>query len=89
MSEIDVIMSDVEENQVRWFNQPKRVKRGVLNIMGSISKALFGTLDDEDAKEYLARFEEFGQQNKIRDQISKKRITPFGIGNQHDTENSF
>jgi hypothetical protein len=39
----------------------KRVRRGVFNFIGEVSKILFGTMDDDDAKYYneqIRRFEE-------------------------------
>ena len=32
--------------------QPKRIKRGILNLGGDILKFLFGTLAQSDAKKY-------------------------------------
>lgn len=77
--EIDVIMAEIEEYNSRWFYSGKtesnRKKRGLLNIIGEVSKALFGTLSETDSIEYLKEFEKLGKSGALRDQIIRKQTT--------------
>lgn len=58
LSQIKLMMSDIEDFNVNWFysNDKQRFKRGAFNIVGSIFNSLFGTLSQEDAEQYLDRF---------------------------------
>lgn len=42
-------------------SQNKREKRGLVNVVGTISKSLFGTLSDDDALQYLEEFEKLSR----------------------------
>lgn len=78
IDEIDIIMLEIAEYNSRWFYNAKtssRKKRGLLNIIGEVSKALFGTLSESDSKEYLREFEELHHKGALRDQIIKKQTT--------------
>lgn len=77
--EINVIMTEIEEFNSRWFYNKKKIgsreKRGLLNIIGEVSKALFGTLSESDAEEYLKEFENLKKSGALRDQILKKQTS--------------
>jgi len=66
--------------------QPKRIKRGILNLRGDVLKFLFGTLTQSDAKKYTQHIQrlEDEQQSFLRisqDQMTvlKSAIKPFNI----------
>jgi hypothetical protein len=55
-------MTEINEYDTKWFvkvsnNVTKRSKRGLINIIGTASKALFGTLSEDDANYYLEQFQ--------------------------------
>lgn len=79
IEEIDIIMLEIAEYNSRWFYIKKtinsRKKRGLINIIGEVSKALFGTLSESDSKEYLKEFEILHNKGELRDQIIKKQTT--------------
>lgn len=74
---VTAVMHEITQNNVNWWenSQTSRSKRGLINIIGSISKTLFGTLDEDDAKDYLARFNNLTEQGKFRDQILEKHTS--------------
>lgn len=49
--QINLIINSIEYKNV-LLNTPNRVRRGLFNAVGTISKTLFGTLDEDDAKLY-------------------------------------
>lgn len=72
LQHLNAFMGDLEENNAKWWVQvdaKERSKRGLINIVGLISKQLFGTLSQDDAEQYLARFEKIKSENKERDEI--------------------
>lgn len=75
VEEMNVIMSEIDEYNSRWFYNRGREKRGLLNIIGEVSKALFGTLSESDSQEFLREFEKLHKRGAIRDQIIKKQTT--------------
>lgn len=79
INEIDIIMLEIEEYNSRWFYNIKtinsRKKRGLINIIGEVSKALFGTLSESDSKEYLKEFEILHNKGAVREQIIRKQTT--------------
>jgi len=66
-------------------SQPKRVKRGILNIGGEILQFLFGTLTQSDAKNTLNIFRNWKEQQSFlrisQEQIVvlKSAITSFNV----------
>ena len=49
------LLSDIAQKE----GGNNRLKRGLFNFVGKISKALFGTMDDEDAQFYHEQIERF------------------------------
>lgn len=74
LEQIELILQELEEYNIKWF-MGNRKKRALLNIVGSVSKTLFGTLDEQDAAGYLAEFENLKKQNKLRDRITEKHTS--------------
>lgn len=75
LGQIEVMVKEMDEYNVRWFVGKGRSKRGLLNIVGSVSKALFGTLDEGDAERYLEKFKTLNDNNKIRDRIDNEHTS--------------
>lgn len=79
VDEMDIIMTEIEEYDSSWFYNGKiivsRKKRGLLNIIGEVSKSLFGTLSESDSEEYMREFENLEKKGILRDQIIKKQTT--------------
>jgi len=66
--------------------QPKRIKRGILNLGGDVLKFLFGTLTQSDAKKYTQHIQRFEDEQQSFLRISQKQmvvlksaITSFNI----------
>jgi hypothetical protein len=55
-------------------NGEKRKKRGVFNFIGEISKVLFGTMDDEDAKYYNEQIKLFEQNSEDVNTLLKQQL---------------
>jgi hypothetical protein len=51
-----------------------RFRRGLFNFVGKISKALFGTMDDEDAQFYHDQIERFEQGTTTLTQLQKQQL---------------
>jgi hypothetical protein len=49
----------------------KRKKRGVFNFIGEVSKILFGTMDDDDAKYYNEQIKLFEQNSRGYEHVAK------------------
>lgn len=61
MTQIQALMTDITDFNANWFYK-RRSKRAPLNIVGSLLRSFFGTLAQEDAIEYLQRFNEMDKQ---------------------------
>jgi hypothetical protein len=64
----------------------KRKKRGVFNFIGELSKVLFGTMDDDDAKYYNDQIKLFEQNSEdmstlLREQLSVVRSSLGAVNN--------
>jgi hypothetical protein len=53
----------------------KRKKRGVFNFIGEISKVLFGTMDEEDARYYNEQIKLFEQNSKDVNTLLKQQLS--------------
>jgi hypothetical protein len=51
-----------------------RQARGLFNFVGKVSKALFGTLDDDDAQLYHEHIEHLVQGTTILTQLMKQQL---------------
>jgi hypothetical protein len=51
-----------------------RKKRGVLNFLGQLSKVLFGTMDDNDAKYYNEQVNLFAQNSEDMTTLLKQQL---------------
>lgn len=63
-------MAMLEENNAKWwvnFEARPRSKRGLINAVGMVSNALFGTLAQDDADHYLSLFEKMKMESMVRD----------------------
>lgn len=73
--QIKTMVTQMDEYNVKWFISGNRQKRALLNIVGSVSKALFGTLDETDARVYFDEFTRLKTENKIRDRIQEEHTS--------------
>lgn len=72
------IIKELEEYHSKWFVPnviPTKVKRGLIDPIGSLSKFLFGTLTEEDAKVYNNQFEELQEHNQYQDMIINRQTS--------------
>ena len=53
----------------------KRKKRGVFNFIGELSKILFGTMDDDDAKYYNEQIKLFEQNSEDMNTLLKQELS--------------
>jgi len=53
----------------------KRKKRGVFNFIGELSKILFGTMDEDDAKFYNEQIKLFEQNSEDMDALLKQQLS--------------
>jgi hypothetical protein len=53
----------------------KRKKRGVFNFIGVLSKILFGTMDDDDAKYYNEQIKLFEQNSEDVNMLLKQQLS--------------
>jgi len=60
-------------NIVQEGEDYKRNKRGLFNLFGKISKALFGTLDEDDAQYCHDQIDRFEQGTTTRTQLVKQQ----------------
>lgn len=75
LEQIGILVKEMDEYNVKWFLGNGRQKRALLNIIGSVSKALFGTLDESDAIKYLDEFKNLHAQNELRDRIDEEHTS--------------
>jgi hypothetical protein len=64
------LLSDIVQKE----DGNKRQTRGLFNFVGQISKALFGTMDDEDAQFYHDQIERFEQGTTTLTQLMKQQL---------------
>lgn len=71
------IIQDLDEYHSKWFmsNQNERSKRGLIDPIGSLSKFLFGTLAEEDAKNYNQQFQKLYDHNLKQDIIITRQTS--------------
>ena len=67
----DLVAEYMTDNQ----NSNQRFKRGVLNFVGEISKILFGTLTQADARDYNEHISELENEQKEFLHLSKEQMT--------------
>ena len=53
----------------------KRIRRGVLNFVGEISKILFGTMDNDDAKYYNEQIRHFEENSDSMTNLLKQQLS--------------
>jgi hypothetical protein len=53
----------------------KRTKRGLFNFIGELSKILFGTMDEDDAKYYNKQIKLFQQNSEDMDALLKQQLS--------------
>lgn len=63
------------EQSTRREEHPLRLKRGVFNFIGSISKILFGTMDEDDASYYADKISEIEKQQVDMLKLTKEQVT--------------
>ncbi|KAG4074170.1 hypothetical protein HA402_000614 [Bradysia odoriphaga] len=56
LEQIHASMTQINDFNTHWFYTKNREKRAPFNIIGSLLRSLFGTLSQEDAEDYLRRF---------------------------------
>jgi len=64
------LLSDIVQNK----EDDKRHRRGLFNFVGKISKALFGTMDDDDAQYYHEQVDRFEQGSTTLTQLVKQQL---------------
>lgn len=80
LHQMDRLMNEINEYDTKWFvktnnTQIKRTKRGLINIIGSVSKALFGTLSEDDANYYLTQFQNLKSTDVKHSNIIKRQTS--------------
>lgn len=75
LHQIQVSMKQINDFNAHWFYTTTRAKRAHFNIVGSLLRSLFGTLAQEDAEDYLQRFNEMETQLLDRQVIAKEHTT--------------
>lgn len=70
-------MDEIQDFNMDWFhgNNNNRPKRGAFNIVGTLLNSFFGTLSQEDARDYLNRFSQMEQDNEQTKLISEQQTT--------------
>jgi uncharacterized phage infection (PIP) family protein YhgE len=63
-------LSDIVKKRENY----KRHKRGLFNFVGKISKALFGTMDDDDTQYYHDQIDRFEQGSTTITQLVKQQL---------------
>lgn len=72
------VFSELNEYDLRWFinsTASTRPKRGLLNIVGSTLKTLFGVLDENDAQMYLDQFDLLYDHSEIQAKLALDQTT--------------
>lgn len=73
------IFEEMNEFDLQYFaqkqNSTRRVRRGLVNMVGNAMKTLFGTLDETDALKYQEHFQELYQQSAMHTHIAEEQIT--------------
>ena len=64
------LLSDIAQRE----DGNRRQKRGLFNFVGEFSKALFGTMDDEDAQFYRDQIKRFEQGTTTLTQLMKQQL---------------
>jgi hypothetical protein len=64
------LLSDIAQREVG----NSRLKRGLFNFVGKLSKALFGTMNDEDAQFYHDQIERFERCTATLTQLQKQQL---------------
>ncbi len=89
--QIQLMMRNIEEFNAEWFYDRENVRdrRAPLSIVGSVMKAVFGTLSQEDAEDYLQRFQHMELLNAQRQvetetQTTMLRSTAQILSEMHD-----
>lgn len=67
------LLQEVQEYNSEHFHS--RQRRGLLNVVGEISKNLFGTISKSDGTMFLEKFHHLFRLGRIRDTITKKQTT--------------
>lgn len=75
LEQIKILVAEMDEYNVKWFLGRGRNKRALLNIIGSVSKALFGTLDESDAEKYLNELKNLHARNELQDRIGEEHTS--------------
>lgn len=75
-AQIKNMLKEIEEYNIDWFHSSsRRQRRGILNIIGEISRELFGTLSQKDAEFFLEHFETLTRAGLERDNLLNKQTT--------------
>lgn len=80
LNQTDKVLAEINEYDTKWFikktnNTLNRKKRGLINIIGSLQKSLFGTLAEEDAQLYLKEFRNLRRHDRKQNDIIKRQTT--------------
>lgn len=75
-NQIVILTQEIKEYNMEHFRDKQlRKKRGLLNIIGELSRDLFGTLSQEDANDYIEQFKKLEHNGLLRDQLIHKQTT--------------
>lgn len=71
------MLDDIDQYNIDWFHHstPRRKRRGLLNVIGEISRDLFRTLAQSDAEDFVEKFEELSRSGLARDNLIQKQTT--------------
>lgn len=75
LMQINDLMLEIEEHHSKWFLPHKISKRGIINPIGNLQRALFGTLDNTDAEFYLKEFEILHHNDNLQNSIIKNQTS--------------
>lgn len=75
LEQIHELTEGLETQSVKWFIKENRKKRGLMNIIGTITKGLFGILNEDDAKQYIEQFRDLQGKSLRTNRIVEEHTT--------------
>lgn len=80
---LNLVQTRVENKIKEIIPHPERIKRGLINILGSVFKAITGNLDATDGDRYERIIKELQtNENKLADSISKQNSISINVINK-------
>lgn len=75
LEQIKIFTEDLGEQSAKWFMKQNRKKRGLMNIVGVITKGLFGILNENDAQQYYKQFKDLQEKSEKTERITEEQTT--------------